>query len=497
MDGASHFLFCHDDVVLAPDAVRLLLVEEAFRSNAGIASPKYVEWDHPDRLLAVGATADKVGVVQDLVDPGELDQEQHDAVREVLVAPGGATLVRADLFRALGGFNATIDQFGEDLDLSWRARLAGARIVVVPGARVRHLQAVRRGLRRDWGSPASRRRAARLTDEHRVRTLITCYRWYTLIWIVPLALVYLLGESVTRLLQGRPGDAWQTTASFGRAFRSPGRLWRSRRRVQRRRQTSDACYPPAANPGQRPSAGLPAGPGRRRPRRAAARPGGHPGRGRPCWQRAGRQAHRAGLPFPTTARLPGSDRLLARPRPLHGACRSLVGVVLIAVVVFGSRSLLGHELPAVAQLPNTSGGWSAIWRSWWTTWQPSGLGVSAPEQSGPGAAGPAGDACCSGRSACCSTWSCWVPWCSGRSAPTGPPGGGGPGGAAWPPPSPTQSCRCPTTPWPAGTGKVWWPTPPRPGSSAPWAGSPARSPSRSPGRRGPAGASSDWGCWSR
>jgi hypothetical protein len=56
----------------------------------------------------------------------------------------------------------------------------------------------------------------------------------------------------------------------------------------------------------------------------------------------------------------------------------VVGAVLIAVAVFGSRSLLGHELPAVAQLPDTSGGWSAIWHSWWTTWQPSGLGVSAP-----------------------------------------------------------------------------------------------------------------------
>ena len=49
VDGASHLLFCHDDVVLAPDAVRCLL-EEAFRSNAGIATPKYVQWDHPERL---------------------------------------------------------------------------------------------------------------------------------------------------------------------------------------------------------------------------------------------------------------------------------------------------------------------------------------------------------------------------------------------------------------------------------------------------------------
>ena len=43
-----------------------------------------------------------------------------------------------------------------------------------------------------------------------MRTLLTCYRWFNLIWIVPLAVLYLLGEAVTRLLQGRPGDAWRT-----------------------------------------------------------------------------------------------------------------------------------------------------------------------------------------------------------------------------------------------------------------------------------------------
>ncbi len=60
VEGASHFLFCHDDVALASDALRQL-VEEAFRSNAGVVSPKLVEWDAPDRLLAVGAGADKGG----------------------------------------------------------------------------------------------------------------------------------------------------------------------------------------------------------------------------------------------------------------------------------------------------------------------------------------------------------------------------------------------------------------------------------------------------
>ena len=57
---------------------------------------------------------------------------------------------------------------------------------------------------------------------------------------------------------------------------------------------------------------------------------------------------------------------------------ALVGAVLLVVLLFGSRDLLGQPLPAIAQLPNLSMGWAALWRSWWSTWQPAGLGVTAP-----------------------------------------------------------------------------------------------------------------------
>src|SRR5688500_15965496 len=100
VEGASHYLLCHDDVAPDPDAARVL-VEEAYRSNAGVVTPKFVEWDAPDRLVAVGMGIDKSGAPATLAEAGELDQEQHDGVRDVFYAPSGCTLVRADLFAAL------------------------------------------------------------------------------------------------------------------------------------------------------------------------------------------------------------------------------------------------------------------------------------------------------------------------------------------------------------------------------------------------------------
>ena len=146
VEGADYFLVCHDDVALFPDAVHLM-VEEAFRSNAGIVTPKVVSWDDPERLVHVGMTADKGGSVVDRVQPHEIDHGQHDAVRDVFVAPGGSSLIRADLFEEIGGFDPAIVAMGEDLDLCWRAQVVGARIIVAPDARVRHLEELAGGSR--------------------------------------------------------------------------------------------------------------------------------------------------------------------------------------------------------------------------------------------------------------------------------------------------------------------------------------------------------------
>lgn len=158
------FFFCHDDIAPDRDAVRVL-VEEMYRSNAGVVGPKLVDWDDPGVLESVGLGLDRFGEVDHVIEAGEVDQEQHDGVRDVFVIPSAAMLVRADLFRALDGFDAAIGLHGEDTELCWRVHHGGARVVVAPSARVRHR-----------GQLASRRtdlNHTRLQARHRLRTVAT------------------------------------------------------------------------------------------------------------------------------------------------------------------------------------------------------------------------------------------------------------------------------------------------------------------------------------
>lgn len=158
------FLFCHDDIAPDPTAVRLM-VEELYRSNAGAVGPKFVEWDDPSVLRSVGLGLDRFGVIDQPIERGEVDQEQHDGVRDVFVLPTACLMVRADLFRELRGFDDAINFYGEDIEFCWRMHHSGARVVVAPSARARH-----RGL-------LSQRRPdvsdVRLAARHRLRTVAT------------------------------------------------------------------------------------------------------------------------------------------------------------------------------------------------------------------------------------------------------------------------------------------------------------------------------------
>lgn len=410
VDGASHYLFCHDDAALDPDAVRLL-VEEAFRSNGGILSPKVVDWANPERLLAVGMTTDIVGVSHPLVEPGELDQQQHDGVRDVLFGPSGTTLVRADLFATLGGFDPVVDEWGEDLNLCWRAHLAGARVLTVPAARVRHAEAIRNGRRQGAARPSAALTADCLADANRVRTVLTCSSLPNLVWIVPVLVFFSLGEAATAVVTGHPGVAVRRVRALARAFRRPVALLRARRVAQRQRRVPDRrirrlqirgnarlrrwIQQRAEGPRfQLPFATVPgghavaddfwdAGVARRLQRSALRRSGWAeataasasvvPVRPRSSADSAGAAGTGSGpvvaafgAPDPSSVGT-GSWRL-----PVVAAA------VLLVVWLVGSRSLLGPELPAVGSIPVMPAGDASFWRAWLTTWQPGGLGSVGP-----------------------------------------------------------------------------------------------------------------------
>jgi GT2 family glycosyltransferase len=393
VEGAAFFLLCHDDVALDSDAVHKL-VEEAFRSNAGVVSPKFVNWDDPRILLHVGMGCDKTGAVVDRILEGEVDHGQHDAVRDVFVAPGGCMLVRADLWRELKGFDAGIVAFGEDLDISWRSQVLGSRVVVAPEARVRHREAVAGGLV-PLSVPQPRQGRHRVTRQmlqrrHELRTVLKCYTRFHLFRVLPQAALLALGEIMVALLARDRDRVRAVWGAWTWNFRRLRELSRLRGELAEHRLFPDSEI-------------------RRLQLRGSARLSryvsrlSHQGldaanavavsRGRPA-----REEERAevaqltgsvGLAFSEDSdfdelddlgRRSGRDRFGRRVRvaPLStGRQRAFAVAIASLIVVLGTRELFFGSLPLLGQLAPLPS-WSTTWHHFVSGWQSVGVGTTAP-----------------------------------------------------------------------------------------------------------------------
>jgi GT2 family glycosyltransferase len=233
VDGAPFFLLCHDDVVVAKDAVSQL-VEASVKENAGIVTPKYVAMGNDQVLLHVGQNADRTGAVSERISVGEVDHGQHDVVRDVFVAPGGVTLVRSDLFAEIQGFDPEISAMAEDLELSWRAQVAGARVVVAPLAKVAHvhLQGERMFLQDQPSLQALQRR-------HELRAVLVNSSSMTLLLVLPLLVLLNVAEYVVAALGHDHERSTALRHIWGWNFGQRSSLRRRRKLVHDLRTVSD------------------------------------------------------------------------------------------------------------------------------------------------------------------------------------------------------------------------------------------------------------------
>ncbi|MGA3148012.1 MAG: glycosyltransferase family 2 protein [Acidimicrobiales bacterium] len=400
VDGADYFLLCHDDVALFPDAVHLL-VEEAFRSNAGIVSPKVVSWDDAERLVHVGMAVDKGGSVVERVQPGEIDHGQHDAVRDVFVAPGGATLVRADLFEELGGFDTAIVAMGEDLDLCWRAQVVGARIIVAPDARVRHLEELAGGSRSiepslvgGDGEGGSTRPVTlqELQRRHELLAVFKCYGPFHLVRVVPQILVLAIGEVIVAELAGNRARARAVVRAWRWNLGRLGTIRRQRKQLKGNRRLGDkeirllqvAGSARLSAYGRRVfqlgfhgahADELASAEGDAEPYAGAALAGAAVGATIDAPEPAGAADHATGAGAGALADGVPAGRS-GRGR-LSGRTRLTVWLGAALIVVIGSRGVIGARLPVVGQfVPFPS--WSSTFGQFFAGWHPSGVGTTAP-----------------------------------------------------------------------------------------------------------------------
>jgi GT2 family glycosyltransferase len=243
--GMDWLWLLHDDCAPEPEALERLLGEAESRPSACILGPKLVSWTSPDRLQEIGFSIDRTGRAVSPIEDDEIDQGQHDQIRDVFFVSTAGMLVRRGALLNVGGFDERMPAFRDDLDLCWRTHLTGGRVLVVPQARVRHFAAA--------ASRSRRTRAVNhpryLMERHTTAAMLKSTSLRKLPVALLLAVVGALVRAASLALTGRPADALQVLWAWGWNVKELPVTIVHRRRLQRRRKVDDSALAPLRAPG--------------------------------------------------------------------------------------------------------------------------------------------------------------------------------------------------------------------------------------------------------
>ena len=228
----------HDDCAPAKDALQLLLEAIADRPQVVIAGPKLLGWYDRDHLLEAGISIAPNGARWTGLEPREQNQGQHDEIKEVLSVSTAGMLVRRAAFEELGGLDPNLALFRDDVDLGWRARVAGFSAICVGAASAFHAQASASERRVVDVSEAFLHRPLLLDRRNAAYVILANSSW----WMLPWLILQLLGTSLLRvifdLLAKLPGYAGDEIGAIGLLLIHPTDLVKARRTRRKKRLLS-------------------------------------------------------------------------------------------------------------------------------------------------------------------------------------------------------------------------------------------------------------------
>lgn len=220
--GRETLVFLNPDTTVAPGAVTAL--ERALDDESvAIAMGRLRLFDRPEILNSRGCAIHISGLAWS--DGYGEPADSIEGRREITYANGSVLAIRAELFRRLGGFTPELFIYHEDLELGWRARMQGFRIVLEPAADVFHDYDYSRHVRKNY-----------FMERNRLIFVGSAYSLRLLLVLLP---VLAAAEAGLLFLAWREGWLRDKLAGWAWCARNARWLIRHRRLLQRERTVPD------------------------------------------------------------------------------------------------------------------------------------------------------------------------------------------------------------------------------------------------------------------
>lgn len=142
---AEYYLLLNSDIEVTHHWLTPLLEFMDAHDEVAACQPKLLSMADRDSFEYAGACGgylDRYGYPfcrGRIFDTVERDNGQYDYATEVLWATGAALLVRARIYKEVGGLDARFFAHQEEIDLCWRMRIRGYKVFCIPESHVYHV----------------------------------------------------------------------------------------------------------------------------------------------------------------------------------------------------------------------------------------------------------------------------------------------------------------------------------------------------------------------
>ncbi len=216
----------NNDTEAEPGWLEALVQAIQHRPDVGMCASKMLFMDRRGVVNSAGILVDRAGIAWDRMG-GEADDPGDSEPVPVFGACAGAALYRRAMLDRVGLFDEDFFAYLEDVDLAWRAQLAGWQALYVPTARVYHYHS---GTARRGGSFKNR-----LLGRNKVWAIVKNYPAPHLFYYLPAIILYDLAAVVYGLVRYRDGGLLRGRLE---GLWGLGKMYRKRRSIQRDRRVS-------------------------------------------------------------------------------------------------------------------------------------------------------------------------------------------------------------------------------------------------------------------
>ena len=126
----DYLLFLNNDTIVTPNFISEMIKTMENDKKIGICQSLLLKSD--GQIDSSGDFMDDLGIVYN-------SKTKIDSTREIFSARGASLIILKNIFDNLGGFDEKFFFSFEDVDLSWRVRINGYKILVVQTSIVHHL----------------------------------------------------------------------------------------------------------------------------------------------------------------------------------------------------------------------------------------------------------------------------------------------------------------------------------------------------------------------